>query len=84
MRQYSITMGRTMSEKPKKLSDQLRAAMMTSELSQNEIARRSGVDVATVNKFIKGRRAGISTAAWDALGEVLGLELTAKKKRKGN
>ena len=71
-----------MSEKPKKLSDQLRAAMMTSELSQNEIARRSGVDVATVNKFIKGHRKGISTAAWDALAEVLCLELTARKKRK--
>jgi len=73
-----------MSKKKEKLSDQLRAAIDGSDLSQNEIARRSGVDIAVVNKFVRGRRAGISTAAWDALGEVLGVELTAKKKRKGN
>jgi transcriptional regulator with XRE-family HTH domain len=67
----------TMSET---FSERLRRAILDSGMSRYEIAQRSGVDQATLSRFVRGQ-SGISIKAVDALVETLGLELTARRKR---
>jgi predicted transcriptional regulator len=65
-----------------KPSDQLRAAMQSDPRSLNELARQSGVDVATLSRF-GNHVGGLSMPAADALAIVLGLDYApAKPKRK--
>lgn len=61
------------------VSDQLRKAIETSGLSQNELARRSGVPVSGICRFLAGQE--LRTGNIDRLCHTLGLKLTAKSKR---
>ena len=55
----------------------LQEAIRVSDLSQNEIARRAGIDSGMVCRFVNGER-GVSCKAMDALGECLGLRFTTR------
>jgi len=66
-----------MSNKPaRKLSDQLRRFVeeAAEKGSLRQVARDTGIDVSTLSRILSGERA-ISAAAWNTLGEYLGLEL---------
>jgi hypothetical protein len=63
----------------KQISDQIRAAIDASGLSRYRICCLTGIDQASMSKFMGGER-GLSLAAVDRLGEVLGLELVARGK----
>jgi plasmid maintenance system antidote protein VapI len=68
-----------MSKKQVKLSDQMRAflAEAAEQTSLRQVARDTGVDVATLSRILSGERA-VSAAVWDTLGEHFGLELVRK------
>ncbi len=70
--------------KPKrtKLSDQLRAAIEGSGKSRYQISLETGIDAATLCRFMKCK-GGLSVDGLDKIGECLGLSLTtATKPRK--
>jgi len=58
-------------------------------ISQSELARRSGVSLATINAIANNRTAQVSLATLDALSEVLGvgpgdlLERDEPKRKRG-
>jgi transcriptional regulator with XRE-family HTH domain len=62
----------------RKISDQVRAAIRKSDLSQNEIAARTRIDKAALSRFMNGHR-GISLEAIERLAEELGLHLVEKR-----
>ena len=64
------------------LADQLRSAIEASDLSQYEIAKRTGVDKGTLSKFMTGERGGISFESLEKLAPALGLKITARRTRK--
>jgi transcriptional regulator with XRE-family HTH domain len=67
----------------KRLSDQIRLAILDSGLSRYQIAQATGIDESSLAKFCKGIR-GLSMPALDALGLYLQLTITAgHHKRKG-
>lgn len=69
----------------KTLTDQLRQAIEDSGLTRYEIAKRTGIDQATLSRFVT-RKLGLSMEALDALGECLGLSIVSTRKptkRKG-
>ena len=63
-----------MGTKQAKLTDQLRKAIETCGKSMGQIARESGIDIATISRFIHGK-GGLSMDGLDALVDCLGLEL---------
>jgi len=65
----------------KRLSDQLREAIVKADVSRYEISQETGVDQAALSKFVLGRR-GISVDAMDAVGLYLGLSITASRPRR--
>lgn len=69
-------------EEPKKkrllFSEQLRAAIEASELSQYRIAQESGIARSSLSQFMTGKRS-MSLANIDAILEVLDLELTPRQ-----
>ena len=75
-----------MRRKRAKLTDQLRQAIETAERSRYVIARETGIDQATLSRFMHGK-GGLSMDGLDRLAECLGLELVAKpparKRKKG-
>jgi len=74
-----------MSKPPKRISDQLRAAIDASGLSRYRICKELGIDQATMSRFMSGER-GLTLKVIDRLGEFLGLTLTQwrqVKRRKG-
>ena len=64
-----------------KVSDQIRAAIETSDASVYRIARETDIDKSALSRFMSGER-GLSTTALDALGEFLELEIVVRKKRR--
>ncbi len=65
------------------ISDAVRRAIETSELSRYEIAKRGGAAQSQLSLFMAGKR-GLTTTTLDQLAPVLGLALTVKPpKRKG-
>ena len=70
------------------VSDRLREALVRSGLPQREVARRTGIDPASLSRFINGSRglSGLSMPAIDALAELFELELRprASKQRKAD
>jgi transcriptional regulator with XRE-family HTH domain len=62
-----------------KLSEQVRSAIRASGLSQNQLGRESGVDVATINRFLRGK-GGLSQDVLDKIADVLGLNLTTEQR----
>lgn len=67
--------------KHKTLTDQLRQALDDSGLTRYEIAKQTGIDQSILSRFYNGER-GISNAVMDKLGEFLGLEIVAHRKRR--
>ena len=68
--------------RPKKLSDQVRQAIANSDLTRYRISKLTGIDQSQLSKFVNGLR-GLSTDGLDRLGELLGLEITVRKRDKG-
>jgi len=66
-------------KQPKKLTDQLRQAILACGLTRYEIAKRTGIDESALAKFYNGHR-GLSMEALDALGACLNLEITVRRK----
>jgi hypothetical protein len=62
-------------------TEQLRRAIRESGMSRYAIWKGSGVDQATLSKFMSGRH-GLSLESVEKLVEVLGLTLTTQKKRR--
>jgi len=74
-----------MSKRPKRISDQLRAAIDDSGLSRYRICKEIGLDQSTMSRFMSGEH-GLSLDVIDRLGEFFGLTLIQKrqvKRRKG-
>lgn len=63
----------------KRLSEQLREAIVKADVSRYEISKETGVDQAALSKFVLGRR-GISVEAMDAIGLYLGLSITTSRR----
>jgi transcriptional regulator with XRE-family HTH domain len=70
-----------MAPKRTKLSDQLRHAIETADRSRYVLSRETGIDQATLSRFMTGR-GGLSIDVLDKLTEALQLELTPKTARK--
>jgi hypothetical protein len=64
-------------KKPPTLSAQLRQAIAASRLSRYRISQLTGIDQATLSKFMSGHR-GLSLKAIDQLGDVLGLRFVTR------
>jgi hypothetical protein len=62
----------------KTLSDQLRQAIRDSELTRYSISESTGIDQATLCRFLQGTR-GMSLDSVDRLAECLGLEIKKSK-----
>lgn len=60
----------------KRLSEQLREAIVKAAATRYEISKATGVDQAALSKFVNGQRPGLSFAAMDAVGLYLGLQIT--------
>jgi predicted XRE-type DNA-binding protein len=59
-----------------RLTDQVRQAVRSSALSQNEIGRQAGIDKAVMSRFMNG--GSMSLESLEQLAEVLQLEIRAK------
>ncbi len=64
-----------------KISDQIRKAIRQCSMSRYAIWKATGIDQATLSRFMSGER-GLSMEAMDKLAEFLGLELRTRDKRK--
>lgn len=65
----------------KRLSEQLREAIVKAKATRYEISKATGVDQASLSKFVLGQR-GISVEAMDAVGLYLGLSITSRPKKR--
>jgi hypothetical protein len=66
-------MGKKRHKRPS-VSEQVRQAIQTCGLSRYRVSQLTGLDQATLTKFMSGER-GLSTTALDTLGELLDLEV---------
>jgi len=73
------TMG-PMTQKPNKVSETLRAAVNTADQTRYRICKDTGIDKATMSRFMNG--GGLSLDGVDKLALALGLELTVKRPKK--
>jgi len=64
-----------------RLSDQLREFIQNAPISQNQIARESDLDRATLSRFLN-KTGGLSVDGLDRIAGVLGLELVKSKQPK--
>jgi transcriptional regulator with XRE-family HTH domain len=64
-----------------RLSDQVRRAVDASGLSRYRIAKETGIGESTMSRFMAGR-CGLSLASIDALADLLGLDIAAKRRPK--
>jgi transcriptional regulator with XRE-family HTH domain len=62
-------------------TEQLRAAIAKSGMSQGEVARRLGVTPGLVSRFVRGEQ-WIGRENLDALADLLGLRVEQRAKRK--
>lgn len=65
------------------ISDQLRAAIESSDETYYRIAVDSEVDWGTLQRFVDGRRPNIRIDTVDKLADYFGLELRPKKANRG-
>ena len=70
----------SMAKEPERLTDQLRSAIQTSDKSMGQIARESGIDIATISRFIHGK-GGLSMDGLDNIANCLGVRITSEKPR---
>ena len=75
------TMG-IMAKKTRALVDQIRQAVLDADLTRYQISQLTGIDNASLSRFVHGER-GLSEVALNSLGELLGLEIQVRKKKKG-
>jgi Cro/C1-type HTH DNA-binding domain len=61
------------------LSDQLRRTMDECGMTRYRIAQETGINESHLSKFYRGER-GLSMESLDAIGELLDLEITFRKK----
>lgn len=61
-------------------TDQIRQAVLNSEMTRYQISKLTGIDKAALSRFVNGER-GLSLAAIDTLAELLGLEVKQKNER---
>jgi len=64
------------------ITEGLRRAIRESGLTRYAIAKASGVTEAALSRFMAGK-SGLTTGTLDRLAGVLGLEIVARKRRKG-
>jgi plasmid maintenance system antidote protein VapI len=64
----------------KKLSAEIREAVVASNLSQYAIAKALGVSRSTISRFVSGK-GGLSLDNIDQLGTLLGLHVIAEQKK---
>ena len=64
-------------KRPKKLSDQIRQAIETCGKSRYQIAKESGVDAATLCRFVQGQH-GLLMDSLDRIAECIGLQVVVK------
>ena len=62
--------------------DQFRQAVLDSDMTRYEMSKQTGVDNASLSRFVHGER-GLSEEALNSLGELLNLEIVVRKKQKG-
>ena len=66
--------------KPKTLTDQIRDAVKASKLTQYRICKETGIDPASMSKFLSGERDGLSMAALNKLAGLLKLRIVSDRK----
>lgn len=68
----------------KRLTDEIREAVERSEKSRYAIAKETGIDPATLCRFVQGK--GLSMESLDLLAECLGLHvcIESKPEKKGS
>jgi plasmid maintenance system antidote protein VapI len=71
-----------MAKNTKKLSEQLKSAILNCGQTRYRIAQKTGITEATLSKFIHGHH-GLSQETVDVLGDYLNLRLVADSKQKG-
>ncbi len=64
------------------LTDQIREAVKQSDLTHYEICRRTGINKASMSRFVNGH-GGLSLANLDKLAELLRLRITTTKRKDG-
>jgi plasmid maintenance system antidote protein VapI len=69
-----------MAKKPKRISEQLREAILAADVSRYRIAKDLGVSEAQLSRFISGTTA-LGQDFIDRIGEYLGLELVGRKSK---
>lgn len=67
--------------KSKKLSEQIREAILKADVSRYVIAKETGVDQPALSRFVHGER-GLSLDALDRIGLYLGLSITTSRRRR--
>lgn len=70
-----------MGGKPKTVSEWIRAAIETSDVSRYRIAHDCDIAESSLSRFMAGER-GLSMQAIDTLAEYFGLEFVAKRRSK--
>ena len=68
-------------KRSEKLSDQIRRAIETCGKSRYQIAKESGVDAATLCRFMQGQH-GLLLDSLDRVSECIGLKVVLEKKPK--
>ena len=69
-----------MSTKQKKLSQQLREAILNAEISRYELSKRSGVGQGSLSRFVHEQQA-LTLASIDKIGDVLKLHIESKREK---
>ncbi len=67
--------------KPKKLSDQIRAAIEASPMTRYRICQELDFSQAVMSRFM-AKKSGLSLETLDRLGELLGLEIVVRKPKR--
>ena len=60
-----------------KISDRIRQAIESSDVSRYAIAKATGIEESALSRFVNGKR-GLSMEAIDTVAEYLGLELVKR------
>jgi transcriptional regulator with XRE-family HTH domain len=71
-----------MAKQRMKLSDQVRRAVIASGLSRYRICKELGIAQSTMSWFMQGK-GGLSMERLDSLAELLDLNITVGKRKKG-
>jgi hypothetical protein len=62
------------------LTDQIRDAVKASKLSHYRLCKETGIDKASMSKFLSGERQGLSMDALNKLAALLKLKIVSERK----